>query len=78
MEAQRSKVRTFLAELLQARQDGRAFGDADVLFSSGRLDSLAAVQTVLFLEKEFGVDFARVGFDQTLIDSVNAITALLS
>ena len=48
----RNKVRAFISQRLQAREDCSPFADADPLFSSGRLDSLDAVETILFLEKE--------------------------
>jgi hypothetical protein len=35
------------------------------------------VEIVIFLEEKFGVDFAEIGFDQALIDSVDAIAALI-
>ena len=53
-------------------------GDDDPLFTSGRLDSLDMVEIVMFLETGFGIDFAKLGFDLTLLDSVSLITKLVS
>lgn len=47
------------------------------LLLSGRLASVDAVDVVVFLEERFGVNFYEIGFDQTLIDSVNAIYTLI-
>jgi acyl carrier protein len=44
---------------------------------SGRLDSLTMTRLVMFLEDTFGIDFAEVEFDVELIDSVEAIQALV-
>ena len=52
------------------------FSDSDSLLLGGRLQSLDAVEIVVFLEETFGVDFAAIGFDQEKIDSVDAITSL--
>jgi acyl carrier protein len=46
------------------------FSDSESLFFSGRLDSLDALETIVFLESEYGIDLAKNGFDITLIDSV--------
>jgi acyl carrier protein len=46
------------------------------LLFSGRLQSVDAVEIVVFLEENFGIDFARIGFDKERIDSIDAIFAL--
>jgi acyl carrier protein len=74
----RAKIRTFVREQLE-RADAKAeFADSDSLFVSGRLDSASAVQFVIFLETEFGIDFTEQGFDVTQIDSVDAMTNLVA
>ena len=72
----KDKIRAFLQQRLNAKRDTRPFSDAEPLFVTGRLDSLDAMETVVFLERELGIDFAEVGFDLELIDSVDAIAAL--
>jgi len=42
----------------------------------GRLESIDGVEIVVFLESNFGIDFTKIGFDQTLIDSIDSIMAL--
>lgn len=75
---QKPVVREFLNDLLSIRNDSAPFGDDESLMLSGRLQSLDAVRIVMFLEETFGVNFATVGFDPGLIDSVNSISALVS
>jgi acyl carrier protein len=73
----RLKVRTFLAELLAAHDDRGAFGDTESLIAAGRLDSLAVVKLVTFLEMSFAVDFARIEFDPERFDTVAEIAAMI-
>jgi acyl carrier protein len=47
------------------------------LLLSGRLQSIDAVEIVVFLEENFGIDFAQIGFDRDQIDSIDAIYALV-
>jgi acyl carrier protein len=74
----KAKLRAFLKSCLAERADLAEFQDDESLFSSGRLDSLTMTRVVIFLEQEFGVDFAQVNFDVDLIDSVQAIESLIS
>ena len=76
--ADRLKIRGFLAELLSERDDHGSFGDAESLMQSARLDSLAVVKIVMFLESSFGIDFTRVEFDPQRFDSVDEIAALVA
>jgi acyl carrier protein len=73
----REEIRHFLKELLTQKGDKQPFSDDVSLLLSGRLASVDAVEIVVFLEEKFGVNFAELGFDQTLIDSVDAIDALI-
>ncbi len=50
--------------------------DSDALFTSGRLDSLQAMETMVFLEREFGIDLSDIGFDLERIDSIERIADL--
>ena len=72
----REEIRKYLKELLLQKGDKQPFTDDASLLLSGRLASVDAVEIVVFLEEKFHVDFAEVGFDQSLIDSVDAIDAL--
>jgi acyl carrier protein len=72
----REEIRKYLKELLLQKGDKLPFSDDASLLLSGRLASVDAVEIVVFLEEKFHVDFAEVGFDQSLIDSVDSIDAL--
>ncbi|MGB2671347.1 MAG: acyl carrier protein [Candidatus Acidiferrum sp.] len=74
---QKPAIRQFLKDLLATKGDSLPFSDSDSLLLSGRLQSLDAVEVVVFLEEKFAVDFAAVGFDQEKIDSVGAIASLV-
>ncbi|HZP63349.1 MAG TPA: hypothetical protein VFB28_08040 [Terriglobales bacterium] len=74
---QRSKIREFLQQLLAQKGDRKPFADGDSLVISGRLQSVDAVEIVVFMEENWGIDFAQMGFDESQIDSVNAIEAVI-
>jgi acyl carrier protein len=73
----KAEVRQFVQELLTRKGDRQPFSDSDSLLLGGRLESVDAVDIVVFLEEKFHIDFAEVGFDQALIDSVDAIDSLI-
>jgi acyl carrier protein len=70
-------IREFVRELLARKGDTEPFSDEASLLLSGRLQSVDAVEIAVFLEEEFGVDFAERGFDQEMIDTLDAISALV-
>ena len=69
-------IRLVVERLLATNGDGGPVDDDESLFVSGRLQSIDAVEVVVFLEEDFGVDFTEIGFDREKIDSINAIHAL--
>lgn len=73
----RLKTRAYVEELLGERDDRAPFGDGESLIKSGRLDSLAVVNLVSFLESAFAVDFARVEFDPERLDTVAEIVGVI-
>jgi acyl carrier protein len=73
----RSQMRNYVLQRLRMKGDGSLLGDQDLLFSSGRLDSLDAVEIVMCLETDYGINFSEINFDLTLLDSVDAITGLV-
>lgn len=75
---ERVKVRTFIAELLREHDDHDAFANGESLIKAGRLDSLAVVRLVMFLETDFAVDFTRIEFDPQRFDSVDEIAAMIA
>jgi len=72
-----AEVREFFKGLLAIRHDRQPFTDSTSFFLSGRLSSVDAVELVVFLEEKYGIDFAEIGFDQSQIDSVEAVESLL-
>ena len=72
----KADVRTFVQNLLVANGNTDRLADDESLIFSGRLQSIDAVEIVVFLEENFGIDFAEIGFDQEQIDSIDAIYAL--
>lgn len=73
----KAAIRQFVQQLLVQKGDQRPFSDSDSLVFSGRLQSVDAVEVVVFLEEKWGIDFASIGFDESQIDSVDAIDALV-
>ena len=71
------KIRDFLGGMLREHDDHAAFDDAESLIENGRLDSLAVVNLVMFLESAFGVDFDKVEFDPQRLGSVDEIAAVV-
>jgi acyl carrier protein len=69
-------IHEFVRGLLIANGDSEPLADQDSLLLSGRLQSIDAVEIVVFLEENFGIDFAELGFDREQIDSIDAIYAL--
>jgi acyl carrier protein len=73
-----SRVRDHVMQRLQMKGDTGEVGDDDSLFASGRLDSLDAVETIIFVEAEYGLEFSEIDFDLTRLDSISAITRLVA
>jgi acyl carrier protein len=74
---EKDEIRSFVQELLTRQDDRRPLADSDSLLMSGRLQSIDAVEIVLFLEERFGIDFSELGFDREQLDSIDAIAALI-
>ena len=73
----KSEVHEFVQRLLRQNGDEGPLADKDSLLISGRLQSVDAIEIVIFLEERFGIDFAELGFDRDQIDSIDAIFALV-
>jgi acyl carrier protein len=69
-------IRRLVKSLLSANGDDGDVQDDESLLVSARLQSIDAVEVVVYLEENFGIDFAEIGFDRENIDSINAIYAL--
>ena len=73
----RSQIHRCLVQRLRMKGDLAPLNDEDLLFTTGRLDSLDAVELIMTLETDYGINFSDISFDLTLLDSVAAITALI-
>ena len=72
----KAEIHAFVQELLPNSGDDEPLADGDSLLLSGRLQSIDAVEIVIFLEESFGIDFAQIGFDREDIDSIDLIFSL--
>lgn len=70
-------VRDAVLAILSAH-GAASVGDHEPLFSSGRLDSLAATEVLVLLEAEYGVDLADENFDILQIDTLGDLERLVS
>ena len=70
------EIHEFVLELLTNSGDNQPLADQDSLLLSGRLQSIDAVEIVVFLEENFGIDFVQIGFDREQIDTIDLIYAL--
>jgi acyl carrier protein len=73
----KQKIREYFLEIFKQQSDGQSLADNDSLFVSGRLDSFSMMMFVMYLENEFGIDFAAIDFDVHLIDSLSEIELLI-
>ena len=73
----RSAVLELLQSLLAQKGDCDPVDKDSPIFTSGRLQSVDAIQVAVFLEQHYGVDFAAIGFDQDKIDTVDSICAVI-
>ena len=71
------EIRNFIQGLLRKKGDLDFFDNAESLILGGRLESIDAVEIVMFLENRFGLNFAEIGFDQASIDSIELIQNLV-
>lgn len=69
----RAKIRAFLETFIQDAD----FSDDDDIFALGLVNSLMAMQLVLFLEKEFGLQFNNQDLDLSNFRSIAAMSRLL-
>ena len=74
----RAKLRAYFEQQLRKKNSKATFKDSDSLFISGLFDSLDALETIAFLEEDYRIDFAAMGFDLTLLDSIDDIAALVT
>ncbi|MFC6879080.1 MULTISPECIES: acyl carrier protein [Actinomadura] len=72
-DAERESVREFVSRHV----NGRKIGDAEDLFASGYVNSLFAVQLVMWIERTFDMPMEGTDLDFANIRSVEAIGAFV-
>jgi acyl carrier protein len=70
-------VRDTISNILVDRGHAPEFDDTESLFDSGKLDSLAAVDLLMTLESQFGIDLSDPDFEIAQIDTFAAIGELV-
>ena len=69
----RGRIRTFLARYIRERD----LRDDEDIFATGSVNSLFAMQLVLFIEKEFGITIGNQDLEIASFRSVDAMAALV-
>jgi acyl carrier protein len=69
----RESIRQYITGLLELKGIKREVSDTESLMTAGVLDSLDVMQTVLFLEQNFGVDFSVRPFNPDDFESIESI-----
>jgi acyl carrier protein len=73
-----SSIREFIKGLLEMKGVPSDVSDDESLLPSGLIDSMDVVQTVLFLEQNFGVDFSVNAFNPDDFESIESINRLVN
>lgn len=71
-------IRQFITNLLEMKGERTDVSDTESLVTAGLLDSLDVMQTVTFLEEQFGVDFTVRPFNPDDFDKIESITRLVA
>lgn len=70
-------IREHIKGLLEMKGASTNVSDTEPLLPSGLIDSFDVVQTVLFLEENFGVDFSVHAFNADDFESIESINRLV-
>jgi acyl carrier protein len=71
------RIREFIQRHLIVFDEGISFSDEDNILALGLVDSLFAVQLVLFVEEEFNIEVLDSELNIDNFSSVNTIGALI-
>jgi acyl carrier protein len=69
-------IREFITGLLALKGERSDVSDTEPLLSAGVLDSMDVLQTVVFLEENFGLDFSVHPFNPDDFDSIESINRM--
>jgi acyl carrier protein len=72
------RLRATISDLLVAHGDRNPFSDTEPLFTTGRLDSLAATELIVALEQDYGLDLASADFDISALDTLRDLSNLVA
>ena len=76
-EANRLTLLAFLDTIRRADMTVDDLAEHENLVDAGLIDSLAVLQIVVFLESEFGINFASTGVDPGRLYTVSSILDLI-
>lgn len=74
MEQIKSRIREMLSQFIKSQD----IEDHDDIFAIGDVDSLFAMQLVVFIEKEFGIEIDNDDLDLNNFKSIDAISTLVA
>ena len=72
-EQVRARIVDFLGDIARPGSDLKKVANDDHLVDKGIIDSLATIQIILFLEREYGVSLANRGISPADILSIGGI-----
>ena len=67
----------FLRTIQKPGKGIESVGLDESLVTSGLIDSLAIIEIVMFLEKNYGIDFAASGLDPDRLATINGILGVI-
>ena len=70
-------LKVFLRTIQKPNKPVDSVGMDERLVASGLVDSLAIMQIVVYLEEQYGIDFAASGFDPDRLASMGSIIDLI-
>jgi acyl carrier protein len=76
-ERHRQRVLGFLRTIQKPDRPLAEIAETDSLVESGLIDSLALLEIVAFLEKQYRIDFAAIGLEPAQLTSVSGILDLI-
>lgn len=70
-------LKQFLRGIQKPNRPVESVGVDERLVASGLVDSLAIMQIVVYLEEQYGIDFAARGFDPDRLATMGSIVDLI-
>lgn len=71
-------LKQFLRTIQKPNKPVESVGEDERLVASGLVDSLAIMQIVVYLEEQYGIDFAARGFDPDRLATMGSIVDLIA